>query len=126
GNGALLGAGEYVHLPVRIDAHRHGGADQAQAGGLHLADQQARAGKPNLRFGGAGDDGAVTVAHDDVAQPQGGAAVVVALELRSTDFDAVAPPETLLDRRGEPWGDEIEREWTAREPPPQEPGRHQH
>ena len=74
---------------------------------------------PTSAFGADATSGPAGVPHHDVAQPQRGAAVVVAFELRAADLDAVAAAEVLLDRGGEPGRRHIERDRAAGEPPPQ-------
>ncbi len=116
---ALVGAREDRDLAVRLDAHRHLGAHQAQSFGADAAGEQSGAGDADLGLGSTGDDRALGVAHHDVANAQGGAAAGVALELRAADLDFVAVAEILLDRRGQPGRGDIELDRAAGEPPPQ-------
>ena len=74
---------------------------------------------PDFGFRRARHDGAVGVAHDDVAQAQGGAAVLVALDLGAADRDGVLAAEILLDRRLQPRRRHIEFDRAARQTPPQ-------
>ena len=87
--------------------------------GAHLAGQQAGAGNAHFGFRRGRDHGAVGVAHDDVAQAQGGAAVLVALDLGTADRDGLIAAEILLDRRLQPWRRDVEFDRPARETPPQ-------
>ena len=91
-----------------------------------LPGHQPGAGEADLRLGRTGDDLAVGVAHDDVADAQRGAAAGVALELRAADRDAVIVAEILFDRGGEPRRREIEIDRPAAEPPPQRQHPDQH
>src|SRR5262249_57288238 len=96
---ALVAAGKDRDLAVRLDAHRHLGADQAQPLGADATDEQARTGNTDFRLGRARDDGAVCVAHYDVANAQRRASLVgVALDLGAADLNLVAGPEVFLDR----------------------------
>ena len=85
----------------------------------HAAHQQARAGKADFGFRCARDHGAVGVAHDDVAQAQRRAALLVALDLGAADHDRMLAAEILLDRRLQPRRRDIEFDRSARQAPPQ-------
>ena len=112
--------------PSGIDADRHVGVDQAEALGARACDQQARAGNADLGLGRHRHRRAAGVAQHDVAQAQRGAALLVALELRAADLDAIAAAEILLDRGGEPGRRQIEHDRAAGEPPPQRAAADQH
>ena len=73
---------------------------------------------PTSAFGADATTRAAGIPHHDVAQPQRGAPVVVAFELRAADLDAVAAAEILLDRGGQPRRRHIERDRPAGQPPP--------
>ena len=65
--------------------------------GARIAHQQACAGNADLRLRSGRHQRAAGISHHDVAQPQRRAPIVVALELRAADLDAVAAAEILLD-----------------------------
>src|SRR5215471_15158034 len=116
---ALVAAGKDRDLAVGLDAHRHLGADQAQPLGADAAGEQARAGNADFRLGRARHDGAVRVAHHDVANAQRRASLVgVALELGAADFNLVAGSEIFFDRRGQPGCGDIEFDRAAGQAPP--------
>src|SRR4029453_16515955 len=92
--GALVAAGKDRDLAVRLDPHRHLGAAQAPPRGADATGEQARTGDATFRLGRARYDGAIGVAHHDVANAQRYALLVrVALELGAADFDLVAGAE---------------------------------
>ncbi len=64
---------------------------------------------------------ACRIAQHDVAKPELGAALGVALQHGAADLDAIAIAEVLLDRRGQPRGRKVERDGAAEQPPPQQP-----
>ena len=115
----LVGAGEHRHVAIRLDPQRQRGADQIEALGARMAAQHAEAREADLGARRVGDHRAVAVAHHDVADAQRGAAVLVALEHRAADVDAVAVAEVLLDGGGEPVGREVERDRSGGETVPQ-------
>ena len=106
GDRPLVGAGEHGDAAVALDAHRHFGADQIEALRAHVADQQAHAGQADFGLRRARHHRAVGVAHDDVAQAQGGAALLVALDLGAADRRPYAcrrnsprsPPSAMASR----------------------------
>ena len=83
------------------------------------------AGDADFGFRRARDDGAVRVAHHDVANAQRHAAVGVALELGAANLDLVAAAEIFLDRRGQPRRRDIELDRAAGQAPPQRDHREQ-
>ena len=126
GDRPLVGAGEHGDAAVGLDAHRHFGADQIEALRAHVAHQQAHAGQADFGFRRARHHGAVGVAHDDVAQAQGRAALLVTLDLGAADHDRMRAAEILLDRRLQPRRRDVEFDRAARQPPPQAEHRHGH
>jgi hypothetical protein len=99
-------------------------ADQAQALGLHLTSEQAERRKPDLGLWRARDHGAERVTHHDVAQAQRRAADFVVFQHGAADLDAVLAAEPLLDRRCEPWREEIDRDRAGGELPPHHAAAH--
>src|SRR5262249_58953390 len=81
------------------------------------------AGAANFGLGGRCRHRAVGIAHDDVVQSKGRAPVLGTLELRPADLDAMTAAEAGLARGGEPRRDNVDRERTAAEPPPQSAAR---
>ena len=116
---AFIGAGEDGDAAVGLDAHRHFGADQIEALRAHLAVQQRHAGNSDFGLGRARHDGPVGVAHHDIAQPQRGAALFVALDLGAADSDGMFAAEIFLDRLFQPRRRHVELDRPLREPPPQ-------
>ena len=115
----FVGAGEDGHAAVLLDAHGHFGADQVETFGAHVPAQKAHAGNADLGLWCARHHGAVGIAHDDVTDAHGGAAVLGALDLRAADRDVVMAAEILLDGGCEPGGHNIELNGSARESPPE-------
>ena len=116
----LVGAGgKHRDLAVLLDTHGEFGADQIEAFGAHMAAEQAHARDADFRFRRARHHGAVGIAHDDVADADGGAAVLGALDLGAADFDALAAAEILRDGGSQPRGEGIKLDRAARKPPPQ-------
>ncbi len=129
GDRPLVGAGEHGHAAVGLDPHRQLGADQIEALRPHLPHQQAHAGQADLGLRRARHHRAVDVAHDNVAQAQGGAALLVAFDLGSADSHRLLAIEILLDRGFQPGRRQIEFNRAAAQPPPQSEksdGRHRH
>ena len=122
---ALVAAGEDRDLAVRLDPHRHLGADQAQAFGANAAGEQAGAGNADFRLRRAGHDGAFRVAHHDVANAQRRASIGIAFELSAADLDFVAVAEIVLDRRGQPGRGDVELDRAAGQAPPERDHREQ-
>ncbi len=112
----LVGGREHSDVAVRLHAHGKLGADQAETLGARLPAQQADARQADLGARRVGDHFSVAVAHHDVANAQGGAPVLIALEHGAADLDTVLVAEILLDRRSEPIGREIEGDGAAGEP----------
>ena len=81
-----LAADQDIDLPIRIDADRHIGIDQAEAFGARACEQQARSGNSDLGLGRDRDGRAGGIAQHDVAETQCGAALFVALKLRAADL----------------------------------------
>ena len=124
--GALVAAGKDRDRAVRLDAHRHLGADQAQPFGADAPGEQSRARDTDFRLRRARHDGAFGVAHHDVADAQRRAGLArVALELGAADLDLIVVAEILLDRRGQPRRRDIELDWTTGQAPPQRNQRQQ-
>jgi hypothetical protein len=113
---------KYRDLPVGLDPQRHLGADQAEAGGIDLAREQARAVNADLGLGRAGNHRAAGIAYDDVAQAQRNASGFVALEHRAADIDLVLAADAFLDGRREPVGRDIELDRPRRDQPPEQAG----
>src|SRR5262249_56337184 len=106
-------AGKHRDGAVRLDPHRHLGADQAETFGTDAPGHQTPTGDANLGFWRACDDAAVGIAHHDVAKTQLDVSVGIPLELSAADLDVVVAAELLLDRRGKPGRRDIEPDWTA-------------
>jgi hypothetical protein len=115
----LVGAREHRDPAVGLDAYLHLGAHQAEPLRANASGDQARTGDADLGLRGARHDGAVRIAHHDVADTQRRAAVGVALDLRAADLDAMVAAEILFDRGGEPGRGNVELDRAAAEPPPQ-------
>src|SRR5947199_152153 len=125
--GALVAAGENRELAVRFDAHRHFGADQAQALGADATEEKTHARDADFGLRGAGDDAAVGIAHHYVANAQRHASLLrVTLELGAANLDLVPGTQIFLDRRGQPWGGDIALDRAAGEPPRQRKQREHH
>jgi hypothetical protein len=120
--GPLLRAGGNRDPAVGFDPDREHGADEIDPFGAGTAAEQARAGKADLGLGCAGDHRSVAVAHRDVADAHGGAAMLVALQHRAPDLDAKLVAKVFSDRSGEPWRDDVEGNRAARQAPPQRRG----
>ncbi len=97
------------------------GADEAERLGAQPPHHQRDARQPDFGLRRAGDDVARLVAHENVAQPHRDADAAGALDLGAADFDGVIVPEVLLDRRSEPWRDDVEVDRPRAEPQPQRP-----
>ncbi|MBA7481600.1 hypothetical protein ES707_17074 [subsurface metagenome] len=106
-------------LAVRRDANGKLGIDEIEAFGAQPAHQQRHAGEFHFGLRRGGDDGAVAVAHDDVADAHGDTDSTRALDLRAANLDRVAMADIFLDRRGEPGRGDIEIDRPRTEPPPQ-------
>jgi hypothetical protein len=123
GSAAAIGRppGENRQLAVALDAHGHFRADQADALGAQAAGQQTPARDADFRLRRTCHHGAVCVAHDDIAQPQRGSAIVVALQHGAADLNAIAPAKPFLQRGAKPRRGQIEGQRSAAKPPPQCP-----
>ena len=64
---------------------------------------------PTSAFGALRDQRPVAVANLDVADADGGAAVLVALQHRAADLDLKLVADVLGDRLRKPWRDDVER-----------------
>ncbi len=117
-----IGPGHHGHLAVRLDAHGHASADQAQPLRPDAAGQQGDAGNAKLGLGSDGNDRAVAIAHHDVAQPQCRVAFLGALDLGAADLNMMAPAEPILDGGNQPRRDHVDGERAACQPPPQARG----
>ena len=116
----LVGAGgEDGDIAVLLDAHGQRRTDQIEAFGTHMAAEKAQAGDVDFRFRRTRDHGAVGIAHHDVANAHGGAAVLGALELGAADFDPFVAAEIVLDGGNQPRAEGVELDRPAGEPPPQ-------
>ncbi len=116
---ALVGAGKDRDLAVGLDADCHLGADQAQPLGAHMSGKEPGAREADLGLGGGGHDGAVGVAHHDVAHAQRRASIGVALELRAPDLDLMIAAEILFHGGDQPGRSQVEIDRPARQAPPQ-------
>ena len=94
----LVGAGENGDLAIALDAHLQLGADQIEACDPHVAGQQAQSGNVDFGFRRPRHNGAVAVAHDDVANANRGAAIAGALDLGSAHRDVLVAAKILFDR----------------------------
>ena len=126
GNRTFVGAGEDGDAAILLDAHGHFRADEIEAFGAHMAAQQAHAGDADLGLRRTRHHRAVGVAHDDVADAHGRAAVLGALDLSAADFDVMAAAEILLDGGSEPGRDDVELNGSAGKPPPQSEAARRH
>src|SRR6516225_7321056 len=89
--------------------------------------EQAQTGDADFRLWRAGDHRAVEIAHNNVTDAHGGAAIGSTLDLRSADFYPLAAAEILFDRGHQPRAESVELNRAAREPPPQAgAAEHQH
>ena len=116
---AVGAGGKHGDIAVLLDAHGKFGADETQALGAHMPAEQAQAGDANFRFRRACDHGAVGIAHDDVANTHGGAAIRGAFDLRAADFYPLAAAEVFLDGSDQPRSESVNLNRSGREPPPQ-------
>src|SRR3974377_968921 len=89
--------GKYGDIAVPLDPHRKFGAEQAQTLGAHMPAEQAQAGDADFRLRCACENGAVGIAHDDVANTHGRAAIRGAFDLRAADFYPLAAAGVFLD-----------------------------
>src|SRR5208282_4644127 len=111
---------------ILLDPHGHFRADEIEAFGAHVAAQQAHAGDAHLGLRRTRHHRTVGVAHDDVADANGRAAVLGALDLSAADFDVTTAAEFLLDGGSEPGRDDVELNGSAGKPPPQSEAAHSH
>ena len=105
---AARGAGRHRHPAIGFDPDRELGADEVEAFGTRRAAEQARAREPDLGLRRARDQRPVAVADLDVADADGGAAVLVALQHRAADLDLKLVADVLGDRLGKPRRDDVE------------------
>jgi peroxiredoxin Q/BCP len=115
----FVGAGKDRDAAVLLDPHGHFRANKIEALGTHMAAQQTKPGDAHLGFRRARYDRAVGVAHDDVADAHGRAAILGAFDLRAADFHAAAVAEILFDGGSKPRRHDIELDGPAGQPPPQ-------
>jgi hypothetical protein len=83
-----------------------------------VAAQKTHAGKADFGFRRACHHRAVSGAHDNVADANGSAAILGALDLGAADFDVTIVAEILLDGGNKPRRHDIELNGSAIEPPP--------
>ena len=114
-----LGAGGHRNLPVRLDADRQFGTDQAHPLGTDLPAHQTSARNRYLGLGGARHHRAIGIAHLHVEDADSGAAGIVALDLGAGYRDLVGLPDILFDRGSEPGRQEVEFDRARRQPQPQ-------
>ena len=80
GDRALVGSGKHGQPPVRFDTDRYFRADQIEALGSQLADEQASARKSDFRFRRTCDNRPIDIADHDVANPHRRSSLFIALE----------------------------------------------
>ena len=83
------------------------------------AGKEAPARDANFCFWCAGDDSAIPIAHDDVANAQRRPPIRIAFKLGPANFDFVAFAEVFLDCCPEPGSGDVQLKRTARQAPPQ-------
>ena len=104
---------------VRRDPHRQFGIDEIEALGAKPAQQQCGAGKLHLGLRRARHDGAVAVAHDDVANAHRDPDPAGPLDLRAADLDGVAVTDIFFNRLRQPGRGHVQIDRAGAKPPPQ-------